>query len=334
MSGMRAFKLCAIGAAIVLTGAFAEPDVPGTVMQNVAAYIGGGAIHSRYQVVASRSPLGKPVQYQWHLSVFTQDSSQAYQLAYQSPSANDRYGLVPRLEPGHGTTRFFPQETIGIAGAAQLMGEARDQTVVVVHATAADCGESTVSILSVNDGVVSIPVQVTNLCSLTASIAHHTIVLRGPYYNKTAPAYKPTKSHATATLKYSDGVWVERPQYFRLNYPKGPPAAVRPLVSPSPLFTPIFKSIITTPAPRERPRRHGRGSQANYFASIAPEVDTQDAGKAAGFYTQEPLRRSRVSRPAHRTSLAGSRAYPCARSGLQSDLSRFVALNAGCASSI
>ena len=262
MSGMRVFKAAAIVAACVLfAGVVAiaqmqlplHPAPPGTVMQKAVAYLAGDAMHSRYQIIVSRTPLGKPVQYQWHLSVYAQNGDQDFRLAYESPSATDRYALVPKLEPGHGTTMFFPQETVSIVGSGQLMGEARDQTLVLVHAAAADCGESTLSVLAASDGVLSVPVQVSNLCGLSASIAHHTIVLRGPYYNRTAPAYKPTKNNAVATLKYVDGAWVERPQYFRLNYPKAPPAAVTPLVSPSPMFTPIFKAILKTPAPTGAP---------------------------------------------------------------------------------
>ena len=258
MSGMRVFNAAASVVAGVLCAGIAasaqmqlplHPVPPGTVMQKAVAYLAGDAMHSRYQIITSRTPLGRPVQYQWHLSVYAQNGDQDFRLAYESPSATDRYDLVPKLEPGHGTTMFFPQENVHIVGSAQLMGEARDQTLVLVHAAAADCGESTLSVLSANDGAISVPVQVSNLCGLSASIAHHTIVLRGPYYNKTAPAYKPTKNNAVATLKYVDGTWVEHPRYFRLNYPKAPAAAVTPLVKPSPLFTPIFKAIISTPAP-------------------------------------------------------------------------------------
>lgn len=262
MSGMRVFKPAAVVFACALLAGVAasaqmqlplHPAPPGTVIQKAVAYLAGDGMHSRYQIIASRTPLGRPVQYHWHLSVYAQNGDQDFRLAYESPSATDRYELVPKLEPGHGTTMFFPQESVSIVGSAQLMGEARDQTLVLVHEAAADCGESTLSILAAGDGVVSVPVQVENLCSLSATIQHHTIVLSGPYYNSTAPAYKPTKNHATASLRYVDGRWMEHPQYFKLRYPKQPPAAVSPLVSPSPMFTPIFKAIISTPAPTGAP---------------------------------------------------------------------------------
>ncbi|MBC5816170.1 MAG: hypothetical protein GIW97_06475 [Candidatus Eremiobacteraeota bacterium] len=242
---MRAFKIAAISAAVALT-----PAPPGTVMQKAAAYLEGPGAHSRYQIIASRTPLGKPVQYQWYLSVYAQSATDnLFQLTYQSPSATDRFAIVPKLEQGHGTPMYFPQETVSIIGSGQLMGQARDQTLVMVHAAGADCGESTLSVLSIEDGVVTVPVQVSNLCGLSASIRHHTIVLRGPYYNASAPAYKPTKNSATATLRYVDNRWVETPHYFKLNYPKLPAPAAHPEQTPTPMFTPIFKAIIATPAP-------------------------------------------------------------------------------------
>ncbi len=230
-----------------------HPAPPGSVARDVIADLSGDATHAMYHIVTSRAPVGKPAQDQWYLSVYAPSPDHGLGLLYQSPSDTDHYAVVPKLVQGHGTETYFPQETVSIAGKGQLMGEARDQVLVLVHAAAADCGMSTLSLLMLDGGAIRVPIQVSNLCSLSASVVHHTIVLRGPYYNATAPAYKPTKNNASATLRYVDGYWVERPQYFKLTYLPQVSATVTPLVKPSPLFTPIFKSIVTTPKPSGAP---------------------------------------------------------------------------------
>ncbi|MFN2528646.1 MAG: hypothetical protein ABR584_08005 [Candidatus Baltobacteraceae bacterium] len=242
MNGMQAFKIAALSATVAMT-----PSPPGTMTQYTTAHMAGAAPHSTYEVAVSRVAMGKALQ--MYLSVYAPAAGGKFRQIYLSPSAMDGYALIPKVEQGHGTPSYFPHETLDIVGTGELMGEARDQAVVLLHAQAADCGETTLSVLSLEDGAVTVPVQVSNLCGLSASIKHHTIVLRGPYYNAAAPAYKPTKNNATATLRYVDAHWVERPQYFKLNYPKEAAASHPPVQTPTPMFTPIFKAILGTPVP-------------------------------------------------------------------------------------
>jgi len=239
---MQAFKIAALSATVAMT-----PSPPGTLMQYTSASMAGAGPHSTYEVAVSRVAMGDA--FQMHLSVYAPAAGGKFRQIYLSPSAMDRYALIPKVEQGRGTPRYFPHETLDIVGTGQLMGEPRDQAVVLLHTQDADCGETTLSVLSLEDGAVSVPVQVSNLCGLSASIKHHTIVLRGPYYNATAPAYKPTKNSATATLRYVDGRWIEKPQYFKLNYPKENPGLHPPVQTPTPMFTPIFKAILNTPMP-------------------------------------------------------------------------------------
>ncbi|MDQ6931307.1 MAG: hypothetical protein M3126_11660 [Candidatus Eremiobacteraeota bacterium] len=264
MNGTRVFRLAAIFASLlgpagfVVASAQTPPpsSAPGgsTMVQSLTASF-ADTPRSRYRVVASRSPVGQPPEEQWTLSVSAQNGSDEYHPLYESPAGPDPFHLVPKLERGANTARFFPHETVRIIGAGQLMGEARDQVLVLVHAEAADCGSSTLSVISTQSGAgpVEVPVQVNNPCNLTATIEHHTIVLRGPYYNKNAPLYKPTMNKAVATLRYENNAWVEKPAYFALKYPRLPAPVVTPLTKPSPLFTPIFKAILTTPQPSGAP---------------------------------------------------------------------------------
>lgn len=231
-----------------------QPAPPGTVVQNIGAYLAGDGMNSRYQVVASRKQVGTADEIQWYLSVYG-PSQKGTALLFQSPSGSETDALVPKLEQGSGTKMYFPRETLKIAGKGQLMGEARDQVVALITAASADCGGATAAILSAEGDRVRVAARVDNPCGLTAKIQHHTIVLSGPYYNKTAALCCPTKVHAVATLRYTDGMWVEKPQYFKLTVP-AQTATVTPLTHPSPLFTPIFKAVVTTPAPSGPPPPH------------------------------------------------------------------------------
>ena len=230
-----------------------QPPPPGTIVQNLGAYLAGDAMHSRYQVVTSRKQVGTPHEIQWTLSVYG-PAAGGLALRYQSPSAMDPSGLVPKLEQGVGTKMYFPRETLKLAGKGELMGEARDQVLALVSAAAADCGSVTLAVLDAQGGTPHVSARVDNPCDLRAKIQHHTIVLSGPYYNKNAALCCPTKNHAVATLRYINGRWVEKPAYFKLSVPRQAVPPVSPLTSPSPLFTPIFKAILTTPAPSGPPQ--------------------------------------------------------------------------------
>ncbi|MDP9018498.1 MAG: hypothetical protein M3N19_09275 [Candidatus Eremiobacteraeota bacterium] len=261
MIRVAAFLLFSVFSGVIAVTAQTAPlhptSPPGTIAQDVTAYLGASAQHDLYRVITSHRPLGE--EQQWFLSVYVQDAQGDYGLAYQSPSDSDHFHVVPKLEKGNGTPRYFPHEIVSIAGKGQLMGEPRDQVLVLVHESAADCGMETLSVLDAHPAPapVSIPVQVSNLCGLTASVEHHTIRLRGPYYDAHAPAYKPTINNASATLRFVDGHWVEHPHYFKLTEPTQVQPTVTPLTHASPLFTPIFKAIIGTPVPSGAPQPPG-----------------------------------------------------------------------------
>lgn len=232
-----------LAATSLAVAAVLVPPPPGTVVQDVLATHGG------YRTVVSRQQTGAPGEVQWYLSVYAPGKAPA--MIYRSPSAADPFAIVPKLERGAGTTAYFPHETVKIAGKGELMGEPRDQTLVLVHAFSADCGVSTLSIISVEAGAVRAEAQVSNPCDLQARIDHHRVILSGPYYNASAPLYKPTKNKAVAVLRYADGMWTQTPKYFKLSVPRQ--SAATPLTSPSPIFTPIFKSVVTTPKPTGAP---------------------------------------------------------------------------------
>jgi len=140
------FLALAVAAAALSAGAAdrlpLQPAPPGTIVQNVTAYLAGDGMNSRYSVVASRASLGRPGRpkhTQWYLSVYAQDGDVLKRI-YQSPGKRDPFGLVPAVEKGHGTQMYFPQESVQVAGAAELMEAARHQAVIGVDAAAAECG--------------------------------------------------------------------------------------------------------------------------------------------------------------------------------------------------
>lgn len=231
-----------------------HPAPVGTIVQNVQAYLAGDGMNSRYRLITSRDPVGKPPRNQWYLSVYAQDGA-AFTQVFQSPGKTDGWQIVPRLELAAGTTQYFPVESVRIAGVGELMGEARDVAVISVRAASADCGMQTISLIQsdAGPGPIQLLAQASNPCGLRASIRRNMVLLEGPYYGKNAPLYKPTIAHARATLHFSNGVWIEKPNYFALKTFKRVSPQVTPLVSPSVLFTPIFKSILTTPAPTAHP---------------------------------------------------------------------------------
>lgn len=165
-----------------------QPAPPGTVVQNVQAYLAGDGMNSRYRLVTSREPLGKPPRDQWYFSVYAQDGA-AFTQVFQSPGKTDSWQIVPRLEQAHGGTQYFPVESVRIAGTAELTGEARDIAVVWVSAAAADCGTQTVSLIESDGGPgpVQLLAQASNPCGLRATIHKDLVVLEGPYYSRNAP---------------------------------------------------------------------------------------------------------------------------------------------------
>ncbi len=202
------------------------PSPPGSIVQSSFAYLNGVAPNAQWRAVTSRQPLGTSNGrrfYQWYLS-FYGSRQHAYRLRYQSPTNG---GPVARVVKGNGTDMWFPVQELHIVGVASLKGDGAQQFVVQSHEMAADCGSATVVVFAGGpEANVAPAVSVANPCELTATIVpgKDAILLRGPYYGPNAPMCCPTKTNASATLRYRGGHWIESPSYYKLYVGHLPPA--------------------------------------------------------------------------------------------------------------
>lgn len=198
-----------------------SPRPPGTVTQSQLTYLSGQAMHSQWRAIASEVSFGPTAAggefEQWYLSIYAINDT-TYQLKYQSPRDGAPLSVVTRVNGGG----WFPFEDLKIVGSAVLEGPAIEQLVVQSYEAEADCGMGSVTIFAYDFHANNVrPVAVVrNYCRLTASIVHganaDSITLAGPYYSSNAPLCCPTRPSATATLRYTNGKWVESPQYFAL----------------------------------------------------------------------------------------------------------------------
>lgn len=210
------------------------PAPPGTVVQSQPVHLTSPAMHSQWRAVVSRKLLGSGADvrfYQWYLSIYEDNGaacslacSYHYGLKYQSPANG---GPLSTVTQPKGATIWFPVQQLRIVSAAEFMQSGIEELVVESHAMSADCGVSTVAVLSVTGGKVVPAVSVRNGCELSASIVGGknglSIDLSGPYYGPNAAMCCPTKPHATAVLGYSNGKWSETPNYYPLYVGKFPP---------------------------------------------------------------------------------------------------------------
>ncbi len=204
-----------------------SPPPPGSSVASQLVYLSGEAMHSQWRAVASKKLVGSADGnhfYQWYLSIYAIDEA-TYRLKYQSPANG---GPLATVTQAHGAQMWFPVQELRIVGAAELMQPATQQLVVQSHEAGADCGAATVAILTSSTGGQVVPaVSVQNGCELGASIVRganaDAIALSGPYYGPNAPLCCPTKPHASATLRYANGKWSEKPSYFRLYAGRFPP---------------------------------------------------------------------------------------------------------------
>lgn len=203
------------------------PAPPGTVDESKVVYLNGQAMHSQWRGVVSKKAVGTgdgETFYQWYVSIYQIDGT-TYRLRYQSPANG---GPLDKLEKASGANMWFPRQSAGIVGAAQLMDQGVEQLVVQSHQTGADCGSAdlTVFAFDAKRNAVVPAVTIENACDLDAKIVKNgdgaLLQLTGPYYNASAPLCCPTKAKATATLKYANGKWIETPNYFKV-YPKSFP---------------------------------------------------------------------------------------------------------------
>jgi hypothetical protein len=198
-----------------------SPVPPGTITQNVLVYLAGQAMHSQWRAVASRKNVAKSgslTYSQWYLSIYSINAT-TYSLKYRSP---DNGGPLSKVTKAKGAPMWFPYQEITIVGAGQFMVPSVEQLVVASHETGADCGGATVTVFAL-DKKTQKPapsVTVTNGCALSAAIVHEkgadAIKLSGPYYSPTAALCCPTKTKASAMLRYRNGKWAMTPKYYTI----------------------------------------------------------------------------------------------------------------------
>lgn len=197
---------------------------PGQVVQRTVAYLTGEAMHSAWYVVSSRKLAGTNAGgtrvYQWYLSFYAPDGNDGGRLVYQLPNAGNE--TLARVVRAHGVQMYFPQQSVRIAGAAELRRQGVQDVVAVIHQSAADCGTTQVIVFGADRLMhVRERVNVENPCDLQASIVKHgalsTVRLRGPYYAPDAARCCPTKPHAEALLIHSLNGWRVEPRYFTIH---------------------------------------------------------------------------------------------------------------------
>jgi hypothetical protein len=223
-----AIVLFALSASVGGAAVPAKPHLnvapPGQVMQTIAAYLNGDAMHSMWYVVASRTLAGKnmgkvPV-YQWYLSFYAPDGEDGGKLVYQLP---DKQGtLLSRVQRAHEAQMYFPLQEVKIVGTGQFEHPDVDDVVVWDHQGAADCGFSDVTVFGADSKQQVVQrIHVENGCNLTAKIVKRdgasAILLTGPYYASNAPMCCPTKPKASAMLVYKNGDWKMTPKYYTIS---------------------------------------------------------------------------------------------------------------------
>jgi hypothetical protein len=197
-----------------------SPPPPGAIVQSRLVYLTGEAMHSQWRAVLSKGLVGSGNGtrfYQWFLSFYAIDGT-VYHLKYRSPDAPVPFGRVTKA---HGASLWFPVQDAKIAGAGELMGPGAQQLVLQSHEAAADCGTARVDVFFYGAAMQMVmrTLSVENSCSLSASVIHahgDSLQLTGPFYAANAPLCCPTKERATATLRFNNGTWTEKPPYFKI----------------------------------------------------------------------------------------------------------------------
>jgi hypothetical protein len=198
-----------------------SPQPQGTILQSQLTYLAGQSMHSQWRGVLSKKLVGTSAGipfYQWYVSIY-QIGGTVYRLRYQSPRNGGPYD---KLSHTSDASMWFPSQSGSIVGSAQLMGPAIEQLVVSTHQAGADCGSADITIFTYDFKTQKVVPAATleNGCDLSAKIVHgkngDTLLLTGPYYNATAAMCCPTKPKASATLSYTNGKWVETPNYYKL----------------------------------------------------------------------------------------------------------------------
>lgn len=210
-----------------------RPWPPGQIQREISAPLPGGGA---YTIVASREERGNNGLFQYYLSIYAATPGVAWHRAFLAPAGGN--SVIPLVVQGHGTTRFFPAQTLKLLGTVPIQPHAAPFAVAEMHNTGADCGTGTVILLGKIKKRFGSALVISNPCALTAKIARDYVELAGPYYAKDAPLYKPTIVHARAALRYRHGHFVEIPDYFRFDprFTNDPPNTKSdPGSSPGPL---------------------------------------------------------------------------------------------------
>jgi|SRR5580700_276853 hypothetical protein len=213
-----AVSFCALAAAAQPAGVTWSPPVPGALVQQTSVAFHGETGAVQWRAIVSKQLAGSgngQTFYQWYLSLYAMRLG-TYRLRYQSPRNG---GPLSHVEQAHGAKMWFPVQEMRIVGSAQLMGFGARQLVVQSHEMAADCGSATVTIFASKPGDSAGPAAtIANSCDLSAKIGSDgaSIELTGPYYAPNAALCCPTKTKATATLRYRGGKWIESPNYFKI----------------------------------------------------------------------------------------------------------------------
>jgi len=197
---------------------------PGRIDRVQAVYFHGPNKNGRYIAVSSRRLLAPPrppvVVNQPYLTLYLQSpTSNVARPIYQSPG--DSIGLIPQVRQLRRFPMvFMPAATLQILGVGDFASNGRQELVVGVHTSAADCGMVNIHILALSPtNKVTNMLQVQNYCRLSAAVARgRYLVLSGPYYAPGAALYRPTINNARSSVAYDpkSGRWSQHPSYFKL----------------------------------------------------------------------------------------------------------------------
>jgi hypothetical protein len=211
------FALVTIAPGQTQTGYSSAP--PGSVVQTKTVYLSGEGMNSAWHAVLSRKLMGTGDTgtkfYQYYLSIYHPSGK----LKYRSPGNG---GPLSTLAKATGANLWFPLQQIKIVGTGEFMEAAVQQLVVQSHEFAADCGAAIVSVFAYDSASQKVvpSASISNGCSLTAAIVSpgnaSSLKLTGPYYGPNAAMCCPTKPNASAVVRYTNGTWNEKPNYYAL----------------------------------------------------------------------------------------------------------------------
>lgn len=205
-----------------------NPFPPGRLLTTASAILPGNA--GAYLVTLSRQTRGTHGQFQYFLSIYAawqmppkgakagQQPKVPWHRVFVSPGDGQR--IVPRVTKGHGTDRYFPEQSVRLVGAVKFEPDRPALVLAQERNTGADCGMGRIAILGpLGDKRFGPVATIDNPCGISAkverkTIGHAEVVLTGPYYAKDAPLYTPTITKARAVLKMQGGKFLETPEYF------------------------------------------------------------------------------------------------------------------------